>query len=231
MIECYISFINGLLESAYWLKQHFRNICFGSFMISMPTLSCSHWLEFVYTEFLCSGNRNCVLKITCGVVPALLCNFYYQAQEPELHTTTVLQALALTVTNTDTDIITDITTVTDTTRKLITDLTDMTDTDMMDTTVLPPMLEVTTRGLTTTTDPTMIIFTDVDTDMADMGPSTKKLVRTENLMFCLFAKVVVKYLVLYSRFSAWRNITNFDLSNFWLITVNGWIFFRDFSLE
>ena len=98
---------------------------------------------------------------------------------------TALQAPASKDTNTDTDIITDIKISTDTTKntwRLITDLTDMMDTDTMDTdmmvtTVLPPMPEATTRGLTTTTGHTMIIFTDVDTDMADMEPRTRKLVR------------------------------------------------------
>ena len=96
---------------------------------------------------------------------------------------TALQAPASKDTNTDMDIITDIRISTDTTKntwRLITDLTDMTDTDMTVTTVLPPMPEVTTRGLTTITGHTMIIFTDVDTDMADMVPSTRELVRTEN---------------------------------------------------
>ena len=93
---------------------------------------------------------------------------------------TALQAPASKDTNTDTDIIMDIKISTDTTKntwRLITDLTDMMDTDMMVTTVLPPMLEATTMGLTTTTGHTMIIFTDMDTDMADMEPSTRRLVR------------------------------------------------------
>ena len=105
---------------------------------------------------------------------------------------TALQALASRDTDMDMDIITDIRISTDTTKntwRLITGLTDMMDTDIMVTTVLPPMPEATTRELTTTTGHTMIIFTDVDTDIADIKPSTRKLVR---IQFCLFSRVLLK---------------------------------------
>ena len=45
--------IAGSSESAWWLKSgahYILGICLGSFVIRKPTLSCSHWWEFVYTE-------------------------------------------------------------------------------------------------------------------------------------------------------------------------------------
>ena len=45
--------VAGSLETALWFKSGVHNIlgiCLGSFMITRPTLSCSHWLEFVCTE-------------------------------------------------------------------------------------------------------------------------------------------------------------------------------------
>ena len=42
------------LESAQWLRWRACRvlaICLGIFMVSKPTLSCSHWLKFVYPEY------------------------------------------------------------------------------------------------------------------------------------------------------------------------------------
>ena len=56
-----IFIVAGSLESAYWLLRgahSFHGNCwwgaFGSFMISRPSLSSIHWLEFVYTEWITS---------------------------------------------------------------------------------------------------------------------------------------------------------------------------------
>ena len=48
-----VAFLLARLKSAKWLKDGVHSIwgiCLGTFIISGPTLSCSHWSEFVHTE-------------------------------------------------------------------------------------------------------------------------------------------------------------------------------------
>ena len=53
----YQSIIAGSLKSAYWLLRgahsFLGNGVFGRFMISMPSLRCIYWLEFVYRMMWC----------------------------------------------------------------------------------------------------------------------------------------------------------------------------------
>ena len=44
----------------------FLGICLGTFVISRPILSCSHWWEFVYTEC----HHDVIMMLHCSNGPA-----------------------------------------------------------------------------------------------------------------------------------------------------------------